>query len=215
VTTPQLALAPIEEEHSPVATLPHDTGGGIANPVLGMLLFIVSEIMFFAGLFAAYFSVRALAPVWPPPDIQAEGFSINPLIVLATGCLVTSSFFAQSGVRAIRRGDRTVFLRAFAITLGLGITFLALEFTDWTLLYSEGITMSSGTFGTTYFTMTGFHFAHVVGGVVMLSVVLYRGMLGQFSPAHHDMVEATDLYWHFVDIVWILLVITLYLLPGA
>jgi cytochrome c oxidase subunit 3 len=212
MTTPDLALAPIEQEHSPVASLPHDTHGGISNPVLGMLLFIVSEIMFFAGLFAAYFNVRALAPEWPPADIH--GFGVNPLIVIATGVLVTSSFFAQAGVRAIRRGDRTTFLRAFAITLGLGVTFLVLEFSDWTLLYSEGITLGSGTFGTTYFTMTGFHVAHVLGGVVMLSVVLYRGMLGQFSPQHHDMVEATDLYWHFVDIVWVVLVVTLYLLPG-
>ncbi len=212
MTTPQLALTPIEDEHAPMATLPHDVRGGISNPVLGMLLFIVSEIMFFAGLFAAYFNVRALAVEWPPADI--EGFGVNPIIVIATGCLITSSFFAQAGVRAIRRGDRTVFLRAFAIAMGLGVTFLALEFTDWTILYSEGITMGSGTFGTTYFTMTGFHFAHVVGGVVMLSVVLYRGFLGQFSAQHHDMVEATDLYWHFVDIVWVVLVITLYLLPG-
>jgi cytochrome c oxidase subunit 3 len=212
MTTPELALAPIEEEHSPVATLPHDTRGGISNPVLGMLLFIVSEVMFFAGLFAAYFNVRALSPEWPPAEIH--GFGINAIIVVATACLVTSSFFAQTAVRAIRRGDRTTFLRAIAITLTLGITFLVLEFSDWTLLYSEGITLDSGTFGTTYFTMTGFHFAHVLGGVVMLSVVLYRGMLGQFSAQHHDMVEATDLYWHFVDIVWVLLVITLYLLPG-
>jgi cytochrome c oxidase subunit 3 len=212
MTTPELALAPIDEEHSPVASLPHDRQGGISNPVLGMLLFIVSEVMFFAGLFAAYFNVRALAPHWPPED--AHAFGINPIIIVATACLIASSFFAQAGVRAIRRGDRTTFLRAFAITIGLGITFLALEFTDWLLLYSEGITMGSGTFGTTYFTMTGFHFAHVLGGVVMLGVCLYRGMLGQFSAAHHDMVEATDLYWHFVDVVWVLLVVTLYLLPG-
>ncbi len=69
-------------------------------------------------------------------------------------------------------------------------------------------------FGTTYFTLTGFHGAHVFGGVIMLGVVLYRGMAGQFSARHHDAVEAASLYWHFVDVVWILLFSLLYLLPG-
>ena len=72
----------------------------------------------------------------------------------------------------------------------------------------------SGTFGTTYFTLTGFHGAHVFGGAIMLGVVLYRGMAGQFSARHHDAVEAASLYWHFVDVVWILLFSLLYLLPG-
>ena len=70
----------------------------------------------------------------------------------------------------------------------------------------------SGTFGTTYFTLTGFHGAHVFGGVLMLGVILYRGMAGQFSARHHDAVEAVSLYWHFVDVVWILLFSILYLL---
>ena len=78
----------------------------------------------------------------------------------------------------------------------------------------EGLTLASGTFGTTYYTLTGFHGAHVFGGVIMLAVVLYRGMAGQFSATHHDAVEAASLYWHFVDVVWILLFSLLYLLPG-
>ncbi len=75
--------------------------------------------------------------------------------------------------------------------------------------------MGATTFGTTYYTLTGFHLAHVFGGVIMLAVVLYRGMAGQFSSRHHDMVEATSLYWHFVDVVWILLFSILYVLPGV
>ena len=115
---------------------------------------------------------------------------------------------------AIRRGDRTAFLRNMAVTVVLGIVFLVMQATDYALLGSEGLTLSSGTFGTTYYTLTGFHGAHVFGGVIMLSVVLYRGMAGQFSPNHHDAVEAASLYWHFVDVVWILLFSLLYLLPG-
>ena len=123
-----------------------------------------------------------------------------------------SSFTCQFGVWAIRRGDRTAFVRNFAVTLGLGITFLLMQAYDYTVLFSEGLSMGSTPFGTTYFTLTGFHGAHVFGGALMLAVVVYRGMAGQFSAKHHDMVEATSLYWHFVDVVWILLFSILYLL---
>jgi cytochrome c oxidase subunit 3 len=184
---------------------------GISNPILGMLLFLSSEIMFFAGLFAAYFNVRAAAPVWPPLDFT-DKLHILPLVGPATLLLITSSFTCQFGVWAIRRNDRRGLTRAIALTVILGATFLVMQAIDYTLLYGEGVRLDAGTFGTTYYTLTGFHGAHVLGGVIMLSVVLYRSMAGQFSSAHHDMVEATSLYWHFVDIVWILLFSTLYIL---
>jgi cytochrome c oxidase subunit 3 len=204
-------------EHSPVGGLAHDSTGGISNPVLGMLLFITSEVMFFSGLFAAYFNVRANAAQWPPINPETgEQFhlAIFPFVGPATVLLILSSFTCQFGVWAIRRGDRTLFLRNFAVTFVLGIVFLTMQGIDYALLASEGITLSAGTFGTTYFTLTGFHGAHVFGGVIMLAVVLYRGMAGQFSPRHHDAVEAASLYWHFVDVVWILLFSLLYLVPG-
>ena len=167
--------------------------------------------MFFAGLFAAYFNVRAAAPVWPPLDFT-DKLHILPLVGPATVLLILSSFTCQLGVFAIRRNDRRGLTRAIAITVILGATFLVMQAIDYTLLYGEGVRLDAGPFGTTYYTLTGFHGAHVLGGVIMLSVVLYRSMAGQFSSAHHDMVEATSLYWHFVDIVWILLFSTLYIL---
>jgi cytochrome c oxidase subunit III len=211
------ALAPVPEQHNPLVGYAHDSTGGISNPVLGMLLFITSEVMFFAGLFAAYFNVRANAPYWPPlnPETQEQfHLAILPFVGPATVLLILSSFTCQFGVWAIRRGDRTAFLRTFAVTFILGVIFLIMQAADYVLLYSEDITLSSGTFGTTYFTLTGFHGAHVFGGVIMLGVVLYRGMAGQFTSRHHDAVEASSLYWHFVDVVWILLFSLLYLLPG-
>ena len=198
-------------EHSPVAGLAHDARGGISNPVLGMLLFITSEVMFFAGLFAAYFNIRASAAQWPPEQFT-ETLKILPFVGPATLLLILSSVTCQYAVWAIRKDNRTSFLRNMAVTVVLGITFLLLQMYDYTVLFHEGLTMGSTTFGTTYFTLTGFHGAHVFGGVLMLSVVLYRGMAGQFSAKHHDMVEATSLYWHFVDVVWILLFSILYLL---
>ncbi len=204
-------------EHNPVAGLAHDTRGGISNPILGMLLFICSEIMFFSGLFAAYFSVRATARVWPPgppevPAEMAEHFNLHSepwFALILTIILVISSFTCQFGVWAIRRGDRTGFIRNIAVTLVLGIVFLIGQVYDYATL---GFGLSDSVFGTTFYTLTGFHGAHVFGGAIMLSVVLYRGLAGQFSARHHDAVEATSLYWHFVDVVWIALFSTLYIL---
>jgi cytochrome c oxidase subunit 3 len=185
--------------------------GGISNVILGMLLFITSEVMFFAGLFAAYFNVRANAPVWPPLEFH-DKLHILPLVGPATVLLIISSFTCQIGVWAIRRNDRKGLTRAIAVTVILGATFLVMQAIDYSLLYGEDVRLDSGPFGTTYYTLTGFHGAHVLGGVLMLSVVLYRSMSGQFSSRHHDMVEATSMYWHFVDVVWILLFSTLYIL---
>ena len=191
--------------------------GGISNPILGMILFICSEVMFFAGLFAAYFNVRANAPIWPPSADEvgpiAEKFNLHaePFFAAAlTLILVISSFTCQLGVWAIRRGDRRGLIRAIGLTMVLGIVFLIGQAYDYSQL---GFGLSDGTFGTTFYTLTGFHGAHVLGGVIMLSVVLYRSMGGQFSAKHHDAVEATSIYWHFVDVVWIALFSILYIIP--
>jgi cytochrome c oxidase subunit III len=185
-----------------------------------MLLFITSEVMFFAGLFAAYFNVRAnFVAVDRRATLAAARVRrlahILPYVGPATILLIASSFTCQFAVWAIRRDDRTAFIRNMAVTVTLGIIFLTIQAIDYVVLGSKGLTLSSGTFGTTYYTLTGFHGAHVFGGVIMLGVVLYRGMAGQFSAKHHDAVEATSLYWHFVDVVWILLFSLLYLLPGT
>jgi cytochrome c oxidase subunit 3 len=184
-----------------------------------MLLFITSEVMFFAGLFAAYFAVRAKSSAWPTiipdtnPPVQFH-LEILPLVGPATVLLILSSFTCQFAVWAIRRGDRTAFVRNIGVTFVIGIVFLVMQAVDYAELGHAGLSMSSGVYGTTYFTLTGFHGAHVFAGVIMLGVVLYRGMAGQFSARHHDAVEATSLYWHFVDVVWIMLFSLLYLLPG-
>jgi len=214
MTTESQSLTTTPVQHDPLENYGHDRRGGISNPILGMLLFITSEVMFFAGLFAAYFNTRASAAIWPPEQF-AHTLQVWPSLVLpATILLIISSFTCQIAVWSIRRGDRVRFIRAMAITVVLGITFLVLQATDYWLLGHDGLTLSSGTFGTTYYTLTGFHGAHVFGGVIMLSVVLYRGMAGQFSAKHHDAVEAASLYWHFVDVVWILLFTILYIIPG-
>jgi cytochrome c oxidase subunit III len=185
--------------------------GGTDTALMGMLLFIASEVMFFAALFGAYFNVKATAAVWPPEGTQF----INPfwLPILVTTILVSSSFTMQWGVWRIRKGDRTGMNRAIAVTIVLGVIFLCLQVYDYiTLVSAENFGINSGVYGTLFFTMTGFHGAHVLGGVIGMSVILSRGVQGQFSARHHVAVEAVSAYWHFVDIVWVALFSTIYLL---
>lgn len=189
---------------------------GINTALLGMLLFIGSELMFFAGLFAAYFNARAAALAagqhWPPPGLEHV---IEPGLVpvVATIVLIASSGTMQYALMRIQKGDRRGMNRALAVTLIMGIAFLGAQAFDYyELLIEHGFGINSGIYGTLFFTMTGFHGAHVFGGVVGIFIILLRGAAGQFSARHHVAVEAVSAYWHFVDVVWIGLFATLYFL---
>jgi cytochrome c oxidase subunit 3 len=182
-------------------------GSGMPTALVGMLLFIASEVMFFGGLFATYFNARASsAGGWHPPE---GGHLDLPLAAVLTAILVASSFTMQFGVWAIRRGDQGKLRLWTGITLGLGILFLAGQLYDYSQL---GFGLSDGVFGTVFYTLTGFHGAHVFGGVVGLTIVLARATRGQFSGRNHVAVEAVSMYWHFVDVVWIFVFSTIYLL---
>ena len=185
---------------------------GIDTALLGMLLFITSEIMFFAGLFAAYFSTKArYGSHWPALPEGVE-FQLNGLVIIGTIILIASSGVIQWGLWRIRKGDRRGLNRAFAVTMLMGLAFLTLQVTDYTILASEGISLNGSIFGSLFFTMTGFHGAHVLGGVIGIGVILARGAGGQFSARHHVAVEAVSAYWHFVDVVWVFLFLTLYII---
>ncbi|MBA2264090.1 MAG: heme-copper oxidase subunit III [Chloroflexi bacterium] len=176
--------------------------------LVGMLLFIASEVMFFAGLFATYFNARATSPgEWGPP---AGAHELDlPLAAVLTAILVASSFTMQFGVWAIRRGDIGKLRLWTAITLGLGVLFLSGQLYDYSVL---GFGIGDGVFGTVFYTLTGFHGAHVFGGAVGLTIVLARAWRGQFSARNHVAVEAVSMYWHFVDVVWIGVFSVIYLL---
>ena len=192
-------------EHELVVT--HATG--MPTALVGMLLFIASEVMFFGGLFATYFNARAsVGPGnWHPPE-GAHELDL-PLAAVLTAILVASSFTMQFGVWAIRRGDNGALRMWTGITLALGVLFLAGQLYDYSQL---GFGIGDGVFGTTFYTLTGFHGAHVFGGVVGLTIVLARTMRGQFSARNHVAVEAVSFYWHFVDVVWIGVFTTIYIL---
>ena len=175
--------------------------------LLGVILFVASECVFFAALFGAYFTVRAQAAVWPPPGIE-EGLKAVPLPAIATAFLITSSFTMQAAIFAIRRGDQRTMMRMLKITLLLGAVFLGMQGYDYATL---GFSIHDTVYGTTFFTMTGFHGAHVAGGLVFIYLMLARGWSGQLTRDNHYALEGAAIYWHFVDIVWIGLFTTLYI----
>jgi cytochrome c oxidase subunit III len=175
-----------------------------SGPVLGMVVFVASEAMFFATFFGAYFTIYAVNPVWPPagfPRLEPE------LATALTVVLVSSSVTLQLGVRAIRRDRVRLLLILVGLTILLGTAFLGLQLYDYSLL---GFGVRDGIFGSLFYVMTGLHMAHVFGGVVFLVLVLLQGFGGQLSDASHDSLEAGAIYWHFVDVVWICLFTTFY-----
>ena len=205
------ALEPQQMSEEEVVSGHDAKRGGMDPALLGMMLFIASEIMFFAALFAAYFNAKATLPVFPPEGTEFLDPMGIPLI--ATIILLISSVTMQWGTSRIRKGDRTGLNRAVTITLILGVIFLLMQAYDYYELithYDFGI--DSGVYGTLFYTMTGFHGAHVLGGVIGLVVILSRGMAGQFTRKHHVAVEAVHYYWHFVDVVWVLLFLTIYVI---
>jgi cytochrome c oxidase subunit III len=185
---------------------------GTSSPILGMVLFVASEAMFFAALFGAYATIATKAAVWPPANIPIPEL---PIPIALTVILVSSSLVLQLGVRAARRGNTSALGRSLILTVVLGIAFLGLQAYDYSQL-TFGI--HSGIYASLFYVMTGLHMAHVVGGVVFLSVVLAQHWTGQLSLRRHEPVEAAAIYWHFVDLVWIGLFTVFYVVnqcPGC
>ena len=178
----------------------------MSGPILGMVLFVASEAMFFAAFFGAYFTIRASSDVWPPKGIPHLKIDIATVL---TVILVSSSVVLQLAVRSIRRGATARMVTLLGTTIVLGIAFLALQLYDYSKL---GFGVKDGTFGTLFYVMTGLHMAHVFGGVVFLTLVFGQGASGMLSRTRYESLEAGSIYWHFVDVVWICLYTVFYLL---
>jgi cytochrome c oxidase subunit 3 len=175
--------------------------------LLGVRLFILSEVMLFGAFFTAYFVLRAQAPAWPPlPDLERPEL---PLVALNTFLLLSSSVTMQRGVIAIGRGDLAGLRRGLLATLVLGSVFLAIQAYEFA---SNGFGIADGVFGSTFYSLTSFHGAHVLGGLLLIGMVANRARLGLVSRERHTAVEAVSYYWHFVDGVWVMLFLTVYVL---
>lgn len=175
--------------------------------MFGMLVFLLAESMIFAGMFAMYLLSRAGSPAWPP-----EGTERLELLVpgINTVILISSSFVIHRAGDAIRSNDVAGFQRWFLITALMGATFLGGQVYEYANL-EFGLT--TNIFASAFYVMTGFHGLHVFVGVLALLAVLWRSrQSGHYSSEHHFGIEAAELYWHFVDVIWIVLFTLLYVL---
>ena len=180
---------------------------GTSSPVLGMILFVASEAMFFAAFFGAYFTIYAATPVWPPIQIPIPDVGIAGI---ATGLLVTSSITMQAALYAAKTGLRRYLNVWLGLTILLGIAFLALQAADYS---NMGFGIHDGIYASLFYIMTTLHMAHVVGGVLFLILVFVQSRSGQLSVERHDSLTAGAIYWDFVDLVWIGLFLVFYILP--
>lgn len=171
--------------------------------VVGIVIFLASELMFFAALFGMYFSLRGQAPLWPPRGIEID--LLEPAVF--TAVLVASSFTMQMAVVRIRQGDAAAMRRWIWTSFVMGAVFLAGQFHGYA---KANFQIGTDSYGSAYYTMTGFHALHVFAGLVAMLIGLGRAAAGAYSAEEHASLEAITYYWHFVDVVWIFLFLTIF-----
>ena len=188
---------------------PEDIGPlGFRRPTMlgvGTIIWLGSELMFFSGLFAAFFTVRAHATVWPPPDVKLDLARSG----IFTAILLLSSVTCQKGVWEEEHGRRRSARWWIVLTVVMGSAFLANQASEWS---SASFQPSSNSYGSMFFVMTGLHGLHVAIGLVAWVGVLGRMVGPKGDPGEQAVFQAVSYYWHFVDIVWIGLYSALFLL---
>jgi cytochrome c oxidase subunit 3 len=175
---------------------------------LGMIIALGAWAMMFAALFYVYFGVRSRISVWPPPgvpELPTGLAAVNTLVLLA------SSAALMRGIDSLARGRRAGLARWVLLGLLLGALFLALQTLMWRDLWLAGLLPSSGAFGSVFYGLTGLHAAHVAAGLVVLGVVLLRASKGEYTEHNVVRVRVAAMFWHFVDVVWVLMFLSIYL----
>ncbi len=176
---------------------------------LGMWIFLAADAMSFGGLLASYGALRYGDPTWPRPS-SILGIQLTALM---TFLLVCSSVTMVEALAGIRHGNQAKLRRFLLLTMLGGAIFLSLQAYEWNkLIFHEGQSIRKNLFGATFFILTGFHGLHVFSGVVYLGAILVRALLGKYSAERNSEVEIAALYWHFVDLIWILVFTFVYLL---
>lgn len=171
----------------------------ISNARLALLMFLAAEAMFFTGLIGAFLVFRLGSVVWPPafqPRLPVEVTGVNTAILLASG------FTMHWALRAVRAGRPTWLMRWLLTTALLGVVFLAVQGYEWIRLVRFGLTVSSGVYGATFYTLIGCHGLHVLGAVLWLLVVAAVAGRGRFTERNHAGVELCAMYWTFVVGLW-------------
>jgi cytochrome c oxidase subunit III len=196
------AAAVLHAEHPPEA----HRSSRVEPQLLGMLLFIISEVMIFGAFFTAYFFIRVVqGDPWPAPgqEIPTGPVAVN------TAVLISSSFTMHWAQTSIRNGNRFGLKSGILSTLLLGITFLFLQVNEYVNL---GYAPHDSAQGSIFYGLTGLHGAHVCIGLLLLSMVTMRAFRGHYSSGEHRGVEVPGIYWHFVDVMWIIVYTTIYIL---
>jgi cytochrome c oxidase subunit III len=188
------------------ATLPEVPSAHRTPGWWGMMATIATEAALFAYLlFSYYYLASQSTGAWPPDGIPRMRLALpNTFVLIASSVLV---WWAE---RAIKRGRRAQALVGLGAGFALGMLFVIVQVFEW---FSKTFTLTSHAYGSLYFTITGFHMAHVAGGLVMLAVLFVWTALGYFGPRRHAAIAIGAAYWHFVDIVWLAVFATFYLTP--
>ena len=174
---------------------------------VGTVVWLSSELMFFSGLFAMYFTARAQSgSTWPPAPTELNLGLAMPVTLI----LILSSFTCQMGVFASERGDVFRLRQWYVITLTMGSLFILGQAYEYTSMFKQGTTIYSSTYGSVFYITTGFHGLHVIGGIVAFVLLLTRTKMSKFTPAQAAAAITISYYWHFVDIVWVVLFATIY-----
>ncbi|MEE8113446.1 MAG: cytochrome c oxidase subunit 3 [Nitrososphaerales archaeon] len=175
--------------------------GGVGFPVA---IFLLTEVMLFAGAFGMFFYLRSGYAVWPPPEAPQLNIFIPSI---QTAFLITSSVLIEYATSSVKRGNQNGVKIGFLGAVVLGALFFAVQFGfEWpNLLLTGELLPSDGLFGASFFLLTGFHGVHVLAGVIANGIVTVRAFMGQFSEKNHGFLESAGTYWHFVHIVWLFL----------
>jgi heme/copper-type cytochrome/quinol oxidase subunit 3 len=207
LTAHQAHMAEVDA-HAPTAHIEHDTNTGISNTKLAMWVFLASECLLFGGLITTYLLYKE--PLEGPSG--ADLFDI-PFTSASSFVLLMSSLTMVLAVSAIERADHHRLRVWLGATAALGSIFIAGQVYEFTAFVREGLGFTTSRFSSAFFTLTGFHGVHVTIGIIMLMSLLILSIRGRLPEHKAETVEVVGLYWHFVDIVWILIFGIVYLIP--
>jgi cytochrome c oxidase subunit 3 len=197
------SIAHADHHHGPPAA---HKSSRVEAPTLGMLLFIISEVMIFGAFFTAYFFIRVVTnDSWPAPGTKLP----EAVAGINTAILLSSSLTIHWALTSIKRGNRFGLKAGMVTTFLLGLTFLTVQINEYVHI---GFAPHDSAQATVFYSLTGLHGAHVFIGLTLLAVATVRAFRGHYSPEHHHGVEIPGIYWHFVDVMWIVVYVTVYLL---
>jgi len=181
----------------------------MSSAMLAILMVIASEMMLFSGLIGSFLIFRLQSAFWPPPALPRLPIAVtwaNTFVLLSSAATISMA------VRAVHQSRQRLLRRYLLATLALGVTFLAVQGSEWVRLVAHGLKLSSGSYGSTFYILIGCHGAHVTAGVIWLACVSVAAMRGRYNARNSGGIELCAVYWYFVCAIWPLLFVLVYLM---